>query len=100
MHVIIVSRHAATVNLIKKHFPEAEVVSHMTEDSIPENALIIGNLPLPMVEKVLKKGNRFVMVSLNIPPELRGKELNEEELKRFAEFVEVKKLELEKFKLG
>ena len=93
--VVIVSRHPATVNLLKSRFPEAEVVSHMTEDNIPENALVIGNLPIEMIAKVLEKGNRFVSVVLNIPPEMRGKELSEEELKKFAKFVEVKKLELE-----
>ena len=99
MKVVIVSRHPGTINLLKSKFPDAEIISHMTEDSIPENALVIGNLPIEMVAKVLEKGNRFVSVVLNIPPEMRGKELSEEELKKFAKFIEIKKIEIEEFKI-
>lgn len=99
MKVVIVSRHPATVNLLKSKYPDAEIISHMTEDNIPSNALVIGNLPIEMIAKVLEKGNRFVSVVLNIPQELRGKELNEEELKKYAKFIEVKRLEIGEFKI-
>ena len=99
MKVVIVSRHEATVNYLKKRFPNADVISHMSDPSEYRNCLIIGNLPINVIDTLLKNGNRFVMVSLDIPKELRGKELGEEELKRYAKFYEVRKLELEEFKL-
>jgi len=99
-NVVVVSRHEGTIKLLKKHFPDAEVIDHLNDVSeIPKGSLVIGNLPLPMIEEILKRGSRFVIVSLNIPRELRGKELTEEELKKFAEFIEVEDLKLKKFRL-
>jgi len=99
MKVVIVSRHEATVNYLKKRFPNADVISHMSDPSEYRNCLIIGNLPINVIDTLLKNGNRFVMVSLDIPKELRGKELNEEELKKYMKLYEIKELKLEEFKL-
>jgi len=99
MKVVIVSRHEGTINYLKKHYPNAEVVNHIDDPKKFKDSLIIGNLPLHMVSEILKNGNRFVMVSLDVPKELRGKELNESELKEYIKLYEIKKLELEEFKL-
>jgi len=99
MKVVIVSRHEGTIDYLKKRYPNAEVVNHIDDPKKFKDSLIIGNLPLHMVSEVLKNGNRFVMVSLDIPRELRGKELNESELKEYIKLYEIKKLELEEFKL-
>jgi len=99
MKVVIVSRHKGTIDYLKKRYPNAEVVNHIDDPKKFKDSLIIGNLPLHMVSEVLKNGNRFVMVSLDIPRELRGKELNESELKEYIKLYEIKKLELEEFKL-
>ena len=99
MKVVIVSRHKGTIDYLKKRYPNAEVVNHIDDPKKFKDSLIIGNLPLHMVSEVLKNRNRFVMVSLDIPRELRGKELNESELKEYIKLYEIKKLELEEFKL-
>ena len=99
MKVVIVSRHPGTIEYLKRFYPEAEVINHMTENNIPENALVIGNLPIEMIAKVLEKGNRFVSVVLNVPAELRGKELEEEELKKYMRLIEIKELKIEEFKI-
>ena len=97
MRVVIVSRHPATVKYLKNIWPEAEVVDHITDPGKYRNCLLVGNLPLPMVAELLRNGNRFVMVSLNVPKELRGKELGEEELKKYVKLYEITRLELSEF---
>ena len=98
MEVVIVSRHPATVNYLKTVFPEAKVVSHISSiDEIPNGSLVIGNLPIHMIAELIKKGCRFVLVSLEIPRELRGKELSESELRKYMKLLEISKLELSEF---
>jgi len=99
MKVVIVSRHEGTIDYLKKRYPNAEVVNHIDDPKKFKDSLIIGNLPINIIDTLLKNGNRFVLLTLNVPQELRGKELGEEELKRYAKFYEVRKLELEEFKL-
>jgi len=71
----------------------------MSNPSECRNCLIIGNLPINIISELLQNNNRFVLLALNVPPELRGKELNEEELKKYMKLYEVKKLEIEEFKI-
>ena len=97
--VVIVSRHEATINLLKSKYPDAEVVNHISNPAEYSNCLIIGNLPINMIADLIKNGNRFVLVALNVPPELRGKELGEEELKKYMKLYEIKSLELEEFRI-
>jgi len=97
MRVVIVSRHPATVKYLKNIWPEAEVIDHLDDPRRFKNCLLVGNLPLPMVAELLRNGNRFVMVTLNVPKELRGKELGEEELKKYMKLYEITKLELSEF---
>ena len=99
MKVVIVSRHKGTIDYLKKRYPNAEVVNHIDDPKKFKDSLIIGNLPLHMVSEILRNGNRFVLLTLNVPQELRGKELGEEELKRYAKLYEIKELKLEEFKL-
>ena len=99
MKVVIVSRHESTIDYLKKRYPNAEVVNHIDDPKKFKDSLIIGNLPINVIDTLLKNGNRFVLLALNIPQELRGKELGEEELKRYAKLYEIKELKLEEFKL-
>ena len=99
MEVVIVSRHPATVNYLKTVFSEAKVVSHINSpEDIPSGSLVIGNLPIHLIDELInKRGCRFVLVSLEIPQELRGKELNEEELRKYMRLLEITRLELSEF---
>jgi len=99
--IVIVSRHPATIEFLKEKLPNAKVIEHLNgPDDISFGALVFGNLPLHMVEQLLQKGCRFIMVSLNIPRELRGKELSREELEKYIELYEIRRLKLEKFILN
>ena len=78
--VIIVSRHDATVRLLRKRFPrlgEVPVYTHVSTDTI-DGKIVIGNLPLHLAARA----NVVYNVSIDVPPDLRGKELSEEDLER------------------
>ena len=98
MRVAIVSRHESTIKFVKVMFKDATVFEHISDvDMLKDFDLIIGNLPLPLVAKLKEMGKRFVMISLNIPRELRGKELTLDELKKYAEMIEIEELKIKPF---
>ena len=99
MRVVIVSRHEGTIEFLKGKFPEAKVIEHLKDiNEIPEGALVLGNLPLDMIKELMDKRNaRFVLVTFREAP--RGKELSKEEVAKLLKLVEVKKIEIEEFKI-
>lgn len=100
MKVVIVSRHAGTIEFLKDKFPEAKVIEHLKDiNEIPEGALVFGNLPLDMIKELMEKRSaRFVLVTFKEAP--RGKELSKEEVAKLLRLVEIKKkIEIEEFKI-
>ena len=97
--VVIVSRHKSTVEYLKTIFGNAEVVDHLTPEDIEKikGKIVVGNLPIDMIAELLKNGNRFVLVTLNVPRELRGKELSLKEVKKYCKLYEIVDLKLSEF---
>ena len=103
MRVLIVSRHKSTVELLTQMLSgkteSIRVTDHLSSiDEIQED-IVIGNLPIEMIEQVLAAGKRFVLVSLNVPRELRGQELDIEQLKQYMKLKEIKELKIEDFSI-
>ena len=96
--VIIVSRHEGTVSFLKKLFPEARVIQHLNDPGeIPEGAMVFGNLPIHIIEQLLRRGCRFFLVSLEVPRELRGQDLPEDTVAKYIRIYEVADLKLSEF---
>lgn len=103
MRVLIVSRHKSTVELLMQMFQgraeSIRVTDHLNDISEINEDLVVGNLPIEMIEQVLAAGKRFVLVSLNVPRELRGQELDIEQLKQYMKLKEIKELKIEDFSI-
>ena len=101
MKVAIVSRHKDTVKLLKCLFhpvhDKIDEIEHVEDPKQLDNYdVIAGNIPLSLFLRTEAK--HLILVSLNIPRELRGKELSLNELKKYAEFVAIyKNMEFEKW---
>ena len=79
---LIVTRHSALVEYLRELMPslrDAEVRTHVTEDDV-RGRVVFGVLPLHLAALAKK----VVVVPLNLPPELRGSELNLEQVKKYA----------------
>ena len=79
---IIVTRHKALVSfLIEKGIASAEtpVLSHVKEEDVRDKH-VIGVLPMHLASAAAT----VTEIPLNIPAELRGKELNLEQVRQFA----------------
>ena len=97
--VLVVSRHEGTINYISKLFSSdffnIKVKDHIEKVEEVKEDIIVGNLPLNLIQKLLAKGKKFFYVALNIPRELRGKEI--EDVSKYIEIYEVNSLELAKW---
>jgi len=71
------------VEWLKLHGIEGDVWQHITKEDIemlPTGSIVIGVLPLHLAVHVLDCGSRFWSLSVNVPPELRGKELSADQM--------------------
>jgi len=82
MKKVIVTRHSGLIEYLLKMdlmSPEDTVVAHATVEDVKDRD-VIGVLPLSLAVHA----NSITEVPLNIPAELRGKELSFEQVQRFA----------------
>lgn len=93
--VLIVSRHKSTIQLLKQILQpidiDVDVVEHIDNPEIlAKYPIVIGNLPLSMYARLPEpKRPELFLVSLEIPRELRGRELGIEELKKYVTITAV-----------
>ena len=81
--IIVVTRHKGMVDYLVHmgYIPsDCQIVSHVTEPSMLKDKTVWGVLP----HSLSSLCSAFCEVPLNLPPELRGKELSMEEMVRFA----------------
>ena len=80
---IVVTRHKALVQYLKEQGlidENTQIVSHIDNPDIIKNKIVLGVLPHSL--SCLTK--EYWEISLNLPPELRGKELSVEDIKKYS----------------
>lgn len=65
-----------------------EVLEHFDVARIAPGDRVIGSLPTNLAAEVCARGGRYFHLSLDLTPELRGKELSAEEMRRCGARVE------------
>lgn len=87
--VWFVSRHSGAVEWAKRQGLRVDrLVDHIDIEQVQAGDTVIGTLPINLAAEVCQRGARFFNLSLNLPPEARGKELSAEDLERFAARIE------------
>ena len=76
MEKVIVTRHSALVEFLSELGVEGEVIAHATEELVAGKH-VFGVLPMRLAALC----GRFTEVTLQLPAELRGKELSLDEVK-------------------
>jgi CRISPR-associated protein Csx16 len=78
---IIVSRHPATIELIKHSLDKVDQVSHHFDtDDVREGDCIYGNLTAHLIASVCARGGRYFHIQISLPESLRGKELSRDQM--------------------
>jgi CRISPR-associated protein Csx16 len=65
-----------------------ELIEHLDTDSIQAGDTVIGSLPVNLAAEVCARGGRYLHLTLPLPPELRGRDLTAEDMRRLGARVE------------
>ena len=97
MTTIFVTRHAGAVEWARRRGVAAdEMVAHLDPGRIAPGDIVIGTLPVHVAAEICARGGRYLHLSLNTPPEARGRELTAADMDRFGarlEEYEVRRVE-------
>lgn len=72
----IVSRHAGALEWLRSQGIEGEAVAHLRPELVQPGDRVVGTLPLQMVAALCARGASYLHLSLDVPAELRGRELS------------------------
>jgi len=64
------------------------VVAHLDPATLQPGDVVIGTLPIHLAVRVCARGGRYLHLSLELPPEQRGRELSTADLRRFGARLE------------
>lgn len=78
--MLIVSRHAATVEWLRENGYVGEVLAHVADPSQLDEQVVIGNLPLGLAAHCKRVG----AVEFDLPAEMRGQDLTLDWLRKNA----------------
>ena len=65
-----------------------QVVAHLDPETVQPGDVVIGTLPVHLAARVCARGGRYLHLSLELPPEQRGRELSAADLRRFGARLE------------
>jgi len=87
MTTYLISRHPASIQWIEQQGIHIDKqLTHLTPEHLKKlqpQDIIIGTLPIQIVAQINQIGAHYYHLTLNIPPEYRGKELTLSHLKKF-----------------
>lgn len=64
------------------------VLDHLDPAQVQPGDRVIGILPVHLAADVCQRGGRYFHLSLDLPPEARGRELTAEDMRRYGARVE------------
>jgi CRISPR-associated protein Csx16 len=64
------------------------LVDHLDVAQVQAGDVVIGSLPVNLAAQVCERGARYLHLSLDLPPELRGKELTAEDMRVLGARIE------------
>lgn len=82
MTTYFITRHTGALQWAVAHNISFDVhLTHLDNlDALTQGDIVIGTLPIHMVHQINQLGVRYWHLSIEIPPSLRGAELNAEQL--------------------
>lgn len=76
----MVTRHPGALEWLQAQGLQGQCVPHLDPQQVGPGDRVIGTLPLHLVAAVCERGAHYFHLSLDLTPELRGKELTAEQL--------------------
>lgn len=89
MTTFFVSRHPGALDWAAGEGVVVDrVVAHLDPETVQPGDVVIGTLPIHLAARVCARGGRYLHLSLELPPEQRGRELSAADLRRFGARLE------------
>ena len=89
MTVFFVSRHPGAQQwAAEENIAVDAVIAHLDLDEIQPGDVVIGTLPIHLAARVCQRGGRYLHLSLELPPDWRGRELSAADLRRLGARIE------------
>jgi CRISPR-associated protein Csx16 len=63
-------------------------IAHLDPETVAPGDTVIGVLPVNLAARVCERGGRYFNLSLDLPPEARGRELSADELETYGARLE------------
>ena len=90
----LVTRHKGAVDWVRRNGVCVDrLVDHLDVEEIARGDMVIGVLPFHLAARVCARGARFFSLSLEVPPDYRGQELDADDLERFGARLEEYRVE-------
>jgi CRISPR-associated protein Csx16 len=81
--VLFVSRHPGARDWAAEEGVSVDaVIAHLDPDTVQPGDVVIGTLPIHLAARVCDRGGRYLHLSLELPPEQRGRELSAADLRQ------------------
>lgn len=81
----LVTRHPGALEWLERAGTHAERhVEHLDVAEVARGDTVIGTLPVPLAAEVCRRGARYVHLVVDLPPGLRGRELDAQALGRLG----------------
>lgn len=89
MTTLFVSRHPGALDWAAgEGLVVDRVVAHLDPAILQPGDVVIGTLPIHLAARVCARGGRYLHLSLELPPDWRGRELSAADLRRFGARLE------------
>ncbi len=94
MTTYFVTRHPGAVDWAARQGLAVDaVITHLNPEEVQAGDVVIGTLPIHLAAEVCARGGRYFNLSLDLPPEARGRELNADDLERYGARLEEFRIE-------
>lgn len=89
MTVYFITRHPGAVAWAHQEGIEVtELIDHLDVTRIQTGDTVVGTLPVNLAAQICARGARYLHLSLELPPDMRGKELTAEDMRRLGARLE------------
>lgn len=93
MTTYFVTRHHGALEWARGEGYSVEPVAHLDPASIAPGDVVMGTLPVHVAADVIARGGRYLHLRLDLPAQLRGRELTADDMRRAGASLEEYRVE-------
>lgn len=89
MTTYLITRHSGAIEwVVRQEIQVDQLVMHLNPALIQPGDVVIGTLPFNLAAEVCARGGQFLNLTLDVPPQVRGRELSADDLEALGARLE------------